>query len=71
MGDTYRLDHETVTEKAIVRVYRPILTPEEKAKRIKTVEAALKRYYMRVVASGVDWDEAVREGQEAMKKQQP
>lgn len=68
MGDTYRLVSETVTEKAIVRVYRPILTPEEYARRRKLAEEGLKRYYKRVVAAGVDWDESARKGLEEIRK---
>lgn len=66
--DTYVLVRETVTDKAVVRVYRPVLTPEEYARRRKIVEEGLVRYYKRVVASGVDWDEAVRSGRESRKK---
>ncbi len=66
--DTYVLVRETVTDKAVVRVYRPVLTPEEYARRRKLVEEGLARYYRRVVASGVDWDAAVKRGMEAMGK---
>ena len=68
MEDTYRLISEHATEKAIVRVYRPVLTPEEYARRRKRCEEALARYYRNVVASGIDWDEAVRSGRESRKK---
>lgn len=66
--DTYVLVRETVTDKAVVRVYRPVLTPEEYARRRKRCEEALARYYRNVVASGIDWDEAVRSGRESRKK---
>lgn len=66
--DTYVLVRETVTDKAVVRVYRPVLTPEEYARRRKIVEEGLVRYYKRVVASGVDWDASAKKGLEALGK---
>lgn len=46
MADTYEFDREIKTENAVVRVYRPIITEEERNRRMKAIyksaEALLK-----------------------------
>lgn len=46
--------------KALVKVIRPILTPEEYERRLKDVERALEKFAKSVIASGFDWKERVR-----------
>lgn len=46
--------------RANVRVIRPVLTPEEYAKRVKDVEQALIEYAKGVIADGFDWNELVK-----------
>lgn len=38
MGET--ITQEFITEKAIIRIHRPVLTEEERAKRMKAIEKA-------------------------------
>ncbi len=38
--DTYYLDRVIEDEKAVIRVYRPILTDEERARRLEEVKKA-------------------------------
>lgn len=45
---------------ANVRVIRPVLTPEEYAKRVKDVEQALIEYAKGVISDGFDWNELVK-----------
>ena len=46
MADTYEFDREIKTENAVIRVYRPILTADERNRRMKQIrksaEALLK-----------------------------
>lgn len=58
--------YEFRSEKAIVKVHKPILSPEEYERRRKVCEKGLERFYKSVVAMGIDWDEAVRKAR--MKK---
>lgn len=43
--EEYRLAFEIKDAKAHVRVYAPIITPEERAKRIESLKAALDNYW--------------------------
>ncbi len=58
------------TERAFIKVHQPILSKEEYARRHKKFEEAVKRFYLGIIASGIDWDEAVREYDEANNKKE-
>ena len=45
---------------ANVTIIQPILTPDERERRIKNVELALEKFAKSVIASGLDWKERVR-----------
>lgn len=47
------------TERAIVTLHFPVLTPEERKKREKALEKALSDFYHGCVDHGIDWDELV------------
>ena len=38
--DTYEFDRELKSEKAVVRVYRPILSDEERQRRMRAIHRA-------------------------------
>ena len=48
---------------AFMQVRRPVLSAEEYERRRKNFERALQNYAEHVIESGIDWDEAVREGE--------
>lgn len=65
-------EYETVLSTgvhAFVTVKRPVLSAEEYKKREKMVEQALQRYAKSVIASGVDWHEAVENGRKITEEQ--
>ena len=45
------------TEKAIVKLYFPCLTPEERQVRENDLKKALVDFYHSCVDAGIDWDE--------------
>lgn len=57
-----------VTRNAIVRIHRPILTPEERERREKIVRAALAKFGRAAMERGVDleaWSAMKRAQREA------
>lgn len=59
---------EWQTERAFIKIHQPILSEEEYEKRRKKIEKALERFYKGIIASGLDWDECVRKGEERERK---
>lgn len=56
------------TERAVVTLHWPVLTPEERKIREKRLEKGLEDFYHACIDHGLDWDEIVKKARAKRKE---